>query len=154
TRDAVESDPRPQRDDRHGGRGDRDAGLPGLLQPPDDCRGTGGYRGPPHPGSTRPGDAGCLSLEGSSRTGVNKEALLSLLGSWLMRLVGMTLRFETDDRAGYFDPEREGQCLYAFWHNRIFAVPLYYERVCRREPPMVVLTSASRDGALLAAFVK
>ncbi len=79
---------------------------------------------------------------------------MSFLGSWLIRALGLTLRFVTDDRAGYFDPARRGTCLYAFWHNRIFAVPLYYERVCRREPKMVVLTSASRDGALLAAFVK
>lgn len=85
---------------------------------------------------------------------MNKEAILSFIGSWLMRALGATLRFETDDRAGYFDPARKGTCLYAFWHNRIFAVPIYYERVCRREPPMVVLTSASRDGAMLAAFVK
>jgi lysophospholipid acyltransferase (LPLAT)-like uncharacterized protein len=85
---------------------------------------------------------------------VKKEPILSWIGSWAMRTLGATLRFETDDRAGYFDPDRQGQCLFAFWHNRIFAVPLYYERVCRREPPMVVLTSASRDGALLAAFVQ
>lgn len=70
-----------------------------------------------------------------------------------MRGLGATLRFETDDRAGYFASDRQSPCLIAFWHNRIFAVPLYYERICRRDPRMVVLTSASRDGALLAAFV-
>ncbi|MGV3531569.1 MAG: lysophospholipid acyltransferase family protein [Chthoniobacteraceae bacterium] len=85
---------------------------------------------------------------------MNKEAILSLIGSWLVRALGATLRFETDDRAGFFALAKKGPCLFVFWHNRILAVPSYYERVCRRDPPMVVLTSASRDGGLLAAFVK
>lgn len=83
--------------------------------------------------------------------------LLAFLGASLMRLLALTLRFEVRDHAGYFTREQSPPWLIAFWHNRLFAMPIYWWRHGRRRAParrMVVLTSASRDGTLLAEFVR
>ncbi len=47
------------------------------------------------------------------------------------------------------------QCIIALWHNRVF-VPCYVYRYCvkGKKVPMSMLTSASKDGALLATVAK
>ena len=46
------------------------------------------------------------------------------------------------------------QCIVAIWHNRIF-IPCYmYRYVLRGRIPMSMLTSASKDGAMLAAVAQ
>jgi hypothetical protein len=76
------------------------------------------------------------------------------VGTLLVRLLGGTLRWELFDEAGYAQGLPKGQpLLVGTWHNRILILPLCYEWLCRGRRPLTVLTSASRDGALLARFV-
>jgi hypothetical protein len=81
-----------------------------------------------------------------------KAVLLGTLAGWLMKLWCAMLRFDVEDRAGL--AERGGPVIYCLWHNRIFAVPAAWRRVTRgRDLRVVVLTSASHDGAMLARAV-
>ena len=78
-----------------------------------------------------------------------KAVLLGTLAGWLMKLWCAMLRFDVEDRA--LLTEREGPVIYCLWHNRIFAVPAAWRRVTKgRDLRVVVLTSASHDGAMLA----
>ena len=63
------------------------------------------------------------------------------------------MRIECRDLGGYFDPTRQGPILAGAWHNRILLLPVVFARY-RRGQRLVVLTSASRDGGLLAAVVR
>jgi lysophospholipid acyltransferase (LPLAT)-like uncharacterized protein len=82
-----------------------------------------------------------------------RERLASWGVSWLMRLLGWTLRWGLRDEAGYLERPLGQPLLVAAWHNRILALPLCYERLCGRRRPLTVLTSPSRDGAVLAGLV-
>jgi len=78
-----------------------------------------------------------------------KAALTGTLAGWLIRVWAMTLRAEVEDRAGVTRPG--GPLVYVLWHNRIFTVPPLWRNLPGKLRPVVVLTSASRDGATLAA---
>lgn len=83
-----------------------------------------------------------------------KATMLGTLAGWLMRFWCATLRFRIEDRCGIGERGRfEGPVIYGLWHNRIFAVPSAWRRLCGRERSTVVLTSASHDGAMLARAV-
>ena len=82
---------------------------------------------------------------------IRPRPILAWFIATLMRTVGRTLRLELDDRAGYVNSN--GKCLMAVWHNRILALPVFYERFGAGKR-IVVLTSASRDGELLAGVVR
>ena len=71
----------------------------------------------------------------------------------IIKLLGGTLRWNLDDRAGYLTRPLDAPILVAAWHNRILALPLCYQWMCRSRRPLTVLTSPSRDGALLEALV-
>jgi Kdo2-lipid IVA 3' secondary acyltransferase len=72
-----------------------------------------------------------------------------LLVSWLLRGIASTLRWEIDDRAGLLDPERTQPLIWAFWHNRLLVIP-YVKQRWLPQVPGCVLTSASRDGQIIA----
>jgi len=72
--------------------------------------------------------------------------------SWLMRGLGATLKIQFNDRAGYFDANRKQTCIVAAWHNRILVLPICFKRL-RNVQRLTVLTSASRDGEVLAGIV-
>ena len=42
------------------------------------------------------------------------------------------------------------QCIFALWHNRVFAPCYMYHHMVKSTQPICLLTSASNDGALLA----
>lgn len=84
---------------------------------------------------------------------MKKEPVIAWIGAWLMRLLGATLHIENRDLAGYFGRKSPEPVIGIFWHNRIFATPLCFLRY-KTLRPLTVLTSASRDGGLLAVFVK
>ncbi|MHA3770966.1 lysophospholipid acyltransferase family protein [Verrucomicrobiota bacterium sgz303538] len=85
---------------------------------------------------------------------MSKEKLLSWLVATLMRTLGRTLRIEVCDQAGYFDKQRNRPFIIAAWHNRILVLPYAFEKLRPKHlRPLSVLTSASRDGGLLAAVV-
>jgi lysophospholipid acyltransferase (LPLAT)-like uncharacterized protein len=82
-----------------------------------------------------------------------KQELLATFASWLIRGLAFTLRLECRDLAGYFEPSRTRPFIAGAWHNRILLLPFVFERF-RRGQRLAVLTSASKDGGLLASIVK
>lgn len=83
--------------------------------------------------------------------GDRKSEILGTVAGWIMRGWSKTLRFEIYDRCGVttpHDPIRP--VIYALWHNRIFTMPPIWWRTGGNLRKSVVLTSASKDGAILA----
>ena len=81
-----------------------------------------------------------------------KARLLAAIGSRLMRALLVTLRFRFEDRARVMATPPEKPLLWAFWHNRLFVMPYVFEHFFPGRPG-AALTSASKDGEILAAFV-
>ena len=79
--------------------------------------------------------------------------VLTWIASGLLKLLGGTLRWKFVDEAGYFQRKKNEPLLVGVWHNRILVLPLCFEWFCRRSRRLTILTSASRDGALLAQLV-
>ena len=80
-----------------------------------------------------------------------KSEILGTLAGWVMRCWSKLLFFEVYDRCGVItahDPIRP--VIYALWHNRIFTIPPIWWRTGGNLRKSVVLTSASKDGAILA----
>ena len=76
-----------------------------------------------------------------------------LIGSFI-RLLTKTLRVRiTDDSHLLSNPPGQG-LIWMFWHNRMLIVPALYTRYTRKFRHAAVLTSASRDGAMLAAVMR
>ena len=65
-----------------------------------------------------------------------------------------TLRKKIVNLNGPDDPWGDYQCIIALWHNRVFAPCHVYRYVVKGRLPMSMLTSASKDGAMLATVVK
>ena len=83
-----------------------------------------------------------------------KARAAGTLAGWLIRCLGSTLRMEVVDRCGITRRDGlGGPVIWCLWHNRVFAVPPARNRYCRWRKG-AVLTSASRDGATLAAAVR
>lgn len=83
--------------------------------------------------------------------GNRKAEILGTLAGWLMRGWSQTLKFEIYDRCGVTTPDDPIRpVIYALWHNRIFTMPPIWWRTGGNFRKSVVLTSASRDGAILA----
>ncbi len=71
-----------------------------------------------------------------------------------VRLLTKTLRVRiTDDSGLLSDPPKHG-LIWMFWHNRMLIVPTLYSRYTRKFRRAAVLTSASRDGAVLASVMR
>ena len=81
-----------------------------------------------------------------------KARALGTLAGWLMRLWSATLRYHITDVSGVNDRSRPREpVIFALWHDRIFAVPPVWPRTGGKGRRTVVLASASKDGASLAA---
>jgi lysophospholipid acyltransferase (LPLAT)-like uncharacterized protein len=84
--------------------------------------------------------------------------ILVRLGSMLVNLWCATLRYKVVDEAGFFKDAARGPVVILSWHNRILALPVVFRRYYLKRNPkrkgLLVLTSASRDGAYLAEFVR
>ena len=76
------------------------------------------------------------------------------LGSWLIRMLCATLRYRIIDEAGFLSQADTGPVILLIWHNRILAMPVLYRRYYPKRRRLLVLTSASRDGAYLSEFVR
>ena len=84
--------------------------------------------------------------------GNRKAEILGTLAGWIIRCWSRTLRYEVSDRCGITradGPDRP--VIYAMWHNRIVTIPPIWRRKCGKYRKAVVLTSASKDGAILAS---
>jgi lysophospholipid acyltransferase (LPLAT)-like uncharacterized protein len=79
---------------------------------------------------------------------------LGTMAGWVMRIWSWTIRMEVEDRCGFTAKGAiKDPLIWCIWHNRMLALAMARKRVYPwREG--VVLTSASHDGAALAAAVK
>jgi lysophospholipid acyltransferase (LPLAT)-like uncharacterized protein len=75
-------------------------------------------------------------------------------GSILVNLLCATLRYRVIDDAGFLNGLRRGPVVILIWHNRILAMPVVFRRYYPKRKGLLVLTSASRDGAYLSEFVR
>lgn len=67
-----------------------------------------------------------------------------------MKLLSATWRWRMEDRGGWMGRAQPGApVIWLCWHNRIFMAPLVYWKWFRKQPAGV-LTSASKDGDVLA----
>ncbi|MEX1048387.1 MAG: lysophospholipid acyltransferase family protein [Akkermansiaceae bacterium] len=83
--------------------------------------------------------------------GSRKAEALGILAGWGMKLWSCTLRFEIDDRCGVTTPGNQAApVIFALWHNRIFTLPPIWWKTGGNGRKSVVLTSASKDGAILS----
>lgn len=76
------------------------------------------------------------------------------LGSILVNLLCATLRYKVIDEAGFLGKSLPRPVVILVWHNRILAMPVVFRRFYPKRKGLLVLTSASRDGAYLSEFVR
>lgn len=79
--------------------------------------------------------------------GSAKQRIIGKCAGWLLRLVGSTLRIKITDESGLADV-KSTPVLWALWHNTVFVMP-YVGLKYLSHRKVVVLTSASKDGAVL-----
>jgi lysophospholipid acyltransferase (LPLAT)-like uncharacterized protein len=86
---------------------------------------------------------------------VGRERFLAMLGSKILRLLFLTLRLDFEDRAGLSRNLPKSPVIFCLWHNRILSITLTFIRHYpgKARKGVTVLTSASRDGELLAQLV-
>lgn len=71
--------------------------------------------------------------------------------AYLVRLWGMTLRFDVTPADVHNYSKRDVPVAFVLWHNRLFLASEIYRRY-RAGRPLYALISASKDGAWLTAF--
>ncbi len=83
------------------------------------------------------------------------------LGAWLvfalLRGLAATLRYDWQDRSGYFEGAPAGPVIFCVWHNRLaLSMQAYfgYARKRSRSAGMAAMVSASRDGGFLTAILE
>ena len=79
--------------------------------------------------------------------------LIATFGAWIVRLIVATLRFRVRDDAGVIGGPSTPRLIWAFWHNSLFVIPHLLNHYLSHRPGSA-LTSASRDGEILAAFLE
>ena len=79
--------------------------------------------------------------------------LIATFGAWIVRLIVATLRFRVRDDAGVIGGPATPRLIWAFWHNSLFVIPHLLNHYLSHRPGSA-LTSASRDGEILAAFLE
>jgi len=95
------------------------------------------------------------SDKGIAIRGDDKSRRLGTLAGWLMKAWSATLRHEIIDVSGITTPGTHAQpVIFALWHNRIFTLPPIWRRTGGNQRKSVVLTSASKDGAMLASAME
>lgn len=85
------------------------------------------------------------------------QRLVAALIVFLIRTVGKTIRFRSDDRTGFFSGGPAPKMIFAIWHNRLSLSALLYERYLQKFAPerrLAAMVSASRDGGMLAKIME
>lgn len=91
------------------------------------------------------------SKKRSDIRGDRKSALLGLVAGWTMKLMSATLRIEVRDLCGIGSREAPvPPVIYVLWHSRFFVVPPAWNKICYGHRKTVALTSASKDGDMVA----
>jgi lysophospholipid acyltransferase (LPLAT)-like uncharacterized protein len=83
-----------------------------------------------------------------------RAKILIWFGSLVLKLLMRTLRCEVKDEAGFFATEAPKSVVALIWHNRMLGLTAAFSRHYPARKGALVLTSASRDGAYLAEFVR
>lgn len=78
---------------------------------------------------------------------------LIAFGFQLLKILGRTLRYEIDDRAGIVGKPVSENYIGALWHNRLLIFPLVLRRFFPNRRG-AALISASRDGDLLSDAIR
>lgn len=73
---------------------------------------------------------------------------------FLIKMTCSTLRKRAVNLNGEDDKWGEYQCIAAIWHNRVFAPCHFYRYVIKGSTPISMLTSASKDGTMLATVAR
>jgi lysophospholipid acyltransferase (LPLAT)-like uncharacterized protein len=83
---------------------------------------------------------------------LNRESVIGWLAAFLIRALGLTLRFRVNDLSGICDGTTQCPVIWAFWHNRMLVVPVLQERFFKNRHGSV-LTSPSKDGEIIAEIM-
>jgi lysophospholipid acyltransferase (LPLAT)-like uncharacterized protein len=79
-----------------------------------------------------------------------KISIISMMGYWVIRFIGRTLRWEAMDYEKLQSMRVAGKNLIlAFWHGRIIMATYYF-----RNQGIVVMTSQNRDGEYIARVIQ
>lgn len=83
--------------------------------------------------------------------GTRASAIAGTLIGALMKSLGATLRLTVRDECGIgADNASFPPCIYLLWHSRFLIVPYAWRKLTRGRRKTVVLTSASKDGDMVA----
>ena len=103
--------------------------------------------------SCKLGEERSITLTSDNQIRTSRKARVSgKLGGWLIRILGMTLRREVIGNVSELNA-RDQPIIHVMWHNQILAAPYLWRKMYPRRE-CVVLTSASKDGVVLASAVK
>lgn len=92
------------------------------------------------------------SAKSTEIRGNRSSVMLGSLVGWFMRIWCKTLRYRIEDRCGITISEgNHPPVIFMLWHNRIFTIPPIWWRSGGNGRKSVVLTSASKDGAILSS---
>jgi lysophospholipid acyltransferase (LPLAT)-like uncharacterized protein len=82
-----------------------------------------------------------------------KARLIARIAALLVRALLFTTRIRVDDSAHVLSLSDGPGRIWLFWHNRLAIIPHLYTLTSRKRPGKA-LTSASKDGEILAAFLE
>lgn len=85
--------------------------------------------------------------------GTMKQRAIGTIAGGLIRVMGWTLRYRMDGLEQMTGKFAGRPVIFALWHNRIFAMP-YTKPKLSKDREVCVLTSASKDGAILEAAIR
>jgi lysophospholipid acyltransferase (LPLAT)-like uncharacterized protein len=79
-----------------------------------------------------------------------KFGIVSLLGYWIIRIIGRTLRWQAEGWENYRAIEgARKNAIFAFWHGRLFMATYFF-----RNRGIVVMISRNKDGEYIARVIK
>ena len=86
---------------------------------------------------------------------MNKQKFLAGLASVIAKILFLTIRVRMEDKAEFTKSPPPFPTIITFWHNRILAISVAFIRYYpfKKRAGVVVLTSPSKDGDILASLV-
>jgi lysophospholipid acyltransferase (LPLAT)-like uncharacterized protein len=85
---------------------------------------------------------------------MTRERLLAFVGATILRTLFLTLRMRLDDPHGFTEIRHSKPFIFCFWHNRILGITFAFHCIYpKHRAGVTVLTSASKDGEILAQLV-
>ena len=80
--------------------------------------------------------------------------LLAFVGAGILKSLFLTLRLRVEDPYGFVKSASTDPAIFCFWHNRILGITFVFRKIYpKRRKGVTVLTSASKDGEILANIV-